>query len=99
MKSRGAVACGHRETAAAAELVLREGGNAFDAVIAAFFTCCVVEPVLASLGGGGFLLAHTQGRRDLIYDFFAQTPQFPLEHRSENRIPCGRVAIRRLPRR
>ncbi len=78
MKSRGAVACGHQETAAAAELVLREGGNAFDAIIAAFFTCCVVEPVLASLGGGGFLLAHTQGRRDLIYDFFAQTPQFPL---------------------
>lgn len=78
MKSRGAVACGHRETAAAAELVLREGGNAFDAIIAAFFTCCVVEPVFASLGGGGFLLAHTQRRRDLIYDFFAQTPKLPL---------------------
>lgn len=69
MKTRGAVACGHQETAAAAQLVLREGGNAFDAIIAAFFTCCVVEPVLASLGGGGFLLAHAKGRRNVIYDF------------------------------
>lgn len=78
MKTRGVVACGHQETAVAAQLVLREGGNAFDAVIAAFFTCCVVEPVLASLGGGGFLLSHAKGRRNLIYDFFAQTPQLPL---------------------
>lgn len=78
MKHSGAIACGHAETARAAELILREGGNAFDAVIAAFFSACVAEPVLASLGGGGFLLAHTQDRRDVIYDFFAQTPRSPL---------------------
>lgn len=78
MKTRGAIACGHQQTASAAELVLREGGNAFDAIIAAFFSCCVVEPVLASLGGGGFLLAQTKNRRDIIYDFFAHTPQLPL---------------------
>jgi gamma-glutamyltranspeptidase/glutathione hydrolase len=75
MKSFGAVACGHSETARAAETVLTEGGNAFDAIVAAFLTSCVVEPVLASLGGGGFLLAHTAGNRDVVYDFFAQTPQ------------------------
>lgn len=74
MKPLGAVACGHSETAKAAESVLREGGNAFDAIIAAFLTSCVVEPVLASLGGGGFLLAHTYDHHDVIYDFFAQTP-------------------------
>lgn len=74
MKSLGAVACGHPRTAKAAELVLTEGGNAFDAIIAAFLTSCVVEPVLASLGGGGFMLAHTADQRDVIYDFFAQTP-------------------------
>lgn len=78
MKYPGAIACGHAETASAAELILREGGNAFDAVIAAFFSACVAEPVLASLGGGGFLLAHTGGRRDVIYDFFAHTPHKPL---------------------
>ena len=78
MKSKGAVACGHPQTAAAAELILKEGGNAFDAIIAAFLTCCVVEPVLASLGGGGFLLAHRADQGDTVYDFFAQTPQTPL---------------------
>jgi gamma-glutamyltranspeptidase/glutathione hydrolase len=77
MKSAGAVACGHAETAKAAESILREGGNAFDAIIAAFLTSCVVEPVLASLGGGGFLLAHTGNQRDVLYDFFAQTPHAP----------------------
>ena len=78
MSALGAVACGHPETAKAAELILKEGGNAFDAVIAAFLASCVVEPVLASLGGGGFLLAHTGNRPDVIYDFFAQTPRVPL---------------------
>jgi gamma-glutamyltranspeptidase / glutathione hydrolase len=78
MKHSGVVACGHGETARAAELMLREGGNAFDAVIAAFLSACVAEPVLASLGGGGFLLAHTRDRGAVIYDFFAQTPQKPL---------------------
>ncbi len=75
MKPLGAVACGHPETGKAAELILREGGNAFDAIIAAFLTSCVAEPVLASLGGGGFLLAHTDDQRDIIYDFFVQTPK------------------------
>ena len=75
MIPRGAVACGHAETAEAAKTVLSAGGNAFDAVVAAFLTSCVVEPVLASLGGGGFLLAHTADNRDLVYDFFAQTPR------------------------
>jgi gamma-glutamyltranspeptidase/glutathione hydrolase len=78
MKSLGAVACGHPRTAEAAELILREGGNAFDAIISAFLTSCVVEPVLASLGGGGFMQAHTAEQRDVIYDFFAQTPHTPL---------------------
>jgi gamma-glutamyltranspeptidase/glutathione hydrolase len=75
MRPLGAVACGHEETAQAAERILRAGGNAFDAIVAAHFMACVVEPVLASLGGGGFLLAHTQDGRDVLFDFFAQTPQ------------------------
>ncbi len=71
---RGAIACGHPEVAKAAENVLRSGGNAFDAVVAAEFSACVVEPVLSSLGGGGYLLAHPAGARPRVYDFFVQTP-------------------------
>lgn len=75
MNQKGVVAAGHEATAGAAELILREGGNAFDAVVAAHLAACVAEPVLSSLGGGGFLLAHTADGVDRLYDFFVQTPK------------------------
>jgi gamma-glutamyltranspeptidase/glutathione hydrolase len=71
----GAVACGHPETAAAACEILADGGNAFDAVLAALCASTVTEPVLSSLGGGGFLLARHAGGEAVLYDFFAQTPR------------------------
>jgi gamma-glutamyltranspeptidase/glutathione hydrolase len=74
MKTSGAVACGHEQTALAAKQMLNEGGNAFDAAVAAHFAACVAEPVLASLGGGGFLLARPAAGSPVLYDFFAQTP-------------------------
>ena len=69
------VAAGHALTVAAAEDVLREGGNAYDAVIAALATSFVAEPVLSSPGGGGFLLAAPVGEPPRVYDFFVQTPR------------------------
>ena len=69
------VAAGHALTVASAEDVLREGGNAYDAVIAALATSFVAEPVLSSPGGGGFLLAAPAGERPRVYDFFVQTPR------------------------
>ena len=71
---RGVVAAGHALTAESAASVLREGGNAFDAVVAALATACVAEPVLASPGGGGFLLARPADAAARVYDFFVQTP-------------------------
>ncbi|MFP6741478.1 MAG: gamma-glutamyltransferase [Alphaproteobacteria bacterium] len=38
---------------------------------------CVSEPVLASLGGGGFLMARPAGGEPVLYDFFTQTPKRP----------------------
>ena len=74
-KQSGGIACGHPEVARAAEIVLEKGGNAFDAIVAAQFSACVVEPVLTSLGGGGYLLACPDARSPQIYDFFVQTPR------------------------
>ena len=71
---KGAVAAGHPSTAEAAGEVLRAGGNAFDAALAGLCAACVVEPVLASLGGGAFMLAIPAGERPRLYDFFVQTP-------------------------
>ena len=69
------VAAGHEKTAEAAAEILEAGGNAFDAAAAALCAACVAEPVLASLGGGGFLLACPADRRPLLYDFFVHTPR------------------------
>ena len=72
---KGAVAAGHAQTAEAAIRMYELGGNAFDAALAALVAACVVEPVLTSLGGGGFLLAHRPDCDPLLYDFFVQTPR------------------------
>ncbi len=71
----GAIAAGHPVTAEAAAEILRDGGNAFDAALAAVCAACVAEPVLASLGGGGFLMAQPAGGAPVLYDFFPQTPR------------------------
>ncbi len=76
---RGAVSAGHVETVTAAHAMLATGGNAFDAALAAYLTACVAEPILASLGGGGFLLAHRPSERTLLYDFFVHSPRNPRE--------------------
>ncbi len=72
---RGAVACGHPATAEAVREILADGGNAFDAALAGFCAATVAEPVLASLGGGGFLLARPADGEARLYDFFVQTPR------------------------
>ena len=87
MQKYRAVACGHDQTANAAARILSEGGNAFDAVGAAHFAACVAEPGLASLGGGGFLLAHPYSGNTVLYDFFTQTPRRKLPEKDINFYP------------
>ncbi|HEY9734859.1 MAG TPA: gamma-glutamyltransferase [Trichocoleus sp.] len=71
---RGVVAAGHPLTAEAGVAMLEQGGNAFDAAVAAVLTACVTESTLTSAAGGGFLLAHTAQGEDTLFDFFCQTP-------------------------
>ncbi|MDZ7721178.1 MAG: gamma-glutamyltransferase [Balneolaceae bacterium] len=79
---KGAVSAGHQTTAETAARILKAGGNAFDAVVAAHLTACVVEPVLTSFAGGGFLLAETGDGKQTLYDFFVQTP-YKIKKRNE----------------
>lgn len=76
MNYQGAIAAGHPLTVEAGHEVLKAGGNAYDAAVAAFFMACVAEPVLASLGGGGFLLSQTKTGQQQLFDFFVQTPRY-----------------------
>lgn len=73
-KKCGVIAAGNQETASAAAEILSQGGNAYDALIAALFASFSAEPVLSSPGGGGFLLAEPCGQEPILLDFFAQTP-------------------------
>ncbi len=76
--SKSVVATGHELVSKAAAEILEEGGNAFDAVVAAGFAGAVAEQTLTSLGGGGFLLARTGGAKEpcqeIFFDFFVDTP-------------------------
>lgn len=74
-KTRGAIAAGHPKTAEAGIEMFHLGGNVFDAVVAAILASCVAEPMLTSLAGGGFLLAHTAQNQNILFDFFTQTPR------------------------
>ncbi|MEM7053987.1 MAG: gamma-glutamyltransferase [Pseudomonadota bacterium] len=72
---RWQVASGHIETTRAAAEILCDGGNAFDALIAAAWTACVAEPIFCSPGGGAHALLRPVGQAPTILDGFTQTPQ------------------------
>ena len=54
--------------------MLRDGGNAVDAAVAAMLTSFVAEPLLTGLGAGGYMLVGGGGREPALLDFFAQAP-------------------------
>jgi gamma-glutamyltranspeptidase/glutathione hydrolase len=83
MSRRGAVAAGHPLTAEAGAAVLRAGGNAVDAAVAAVLTSFVTESPLTGLGAGGFMLVHAPDENVLL-DFFVAVPgKDAIERRSE----------------
>jgi gamma-glutamyltranspeptidase / glutathione hydrolase len=71
---RGVVAAGHPLTAEAGVRVLREGGNAVDATVAAMLTSFVAESLLTGLGAGGHMLVAGDGVEPTVLDFFVEAP-------------------------
>jgi gamma-glutamyltranspeptidase/glutathione hydrolase len=74
-KGLGVAASGSAEVSQTAVEILKAGGNAFDAVLGALCTASIAEPLLISLGGGGFLMGLPDGSKPRVYDFFCQTPR------------------------
>ena len=68
-----AAAAGTPYAAAAAAEVYRAGGNAADAAVAAAAAVGVTEPLMSSIGGGGFALVRGPDRAELI-DYYDVMP-------------------------
>ncbi len=73
--ARGVISAGSTVTAEAGAQILRSGGNAIDAAVAACFATSAGEPSLTSLAGGGILLYYdAKTERTTVCDFFSHTP-------------------------
>jgi len=83
---RGVVAAGHPLTAEAGAAVLRKGGNAVDAAVAAVLTSFAVESPLTGFGAGGHMLVHEGGETTLI-DFFVAAPGLDGIERKTELVP------------
>ena len=71
---KGVVAAGHPLTARAGADVLRDGGNAVDAAVAAMAMSFACEPLLTGLGAGGYMLVAGADAEPVLLDFFAAAP-------------------------
>ncbi len=68
------VVCAHPLASDVGVSILKQGGNAVDAVIATQFALAVVYPVAGNLGGGGFmLLRQNNGKTDAL-DYREKAP-------------------------
>ena len=70
---QSAVAMPDRYSAQVSEDILRAGGNAVDAAIAAGFSLAVTYPEAGNIGGGGFMLIHMDDE-DAFLDYRETAP-------------------------
>lgn len=70
----GVIAAGHPLCAEAGAEALRAGGNAVDAALGAMLASFSCEPLLTSLGAGGYMLVVEPGQATVLLDFFVEAP-------------------------
>ncbi|TVR40515.1 MAG: gamma-glutamyltransferase [Cryomorphaceae bacterium] len=70
----GAVSTAHPLATEVGIDILRKGGNAFDAAVAAHYALAVVYPVAGNIGGGGFAVFSTEQGEMRALDFRETAP-------------------------
>lgn len=71
---KGAVVSAHPLATQAGLLILKKGGNAFDAAIATQWALAVVYPGAGNIGGGGFMVATVKNKKPLALDYREVAP-------------------------
>jgi len=71
----GMVVAGHPLASAAGIEMLGRGGNAVDAAVATLIALSVVEPMMSSIFGGGFMLIHLPDGQCIALDNYAVAPK------------------------
>ena len=87
MAPRGVVAAGHPLSAEAGARILREGGNAVDAAVAAALASFSLESALTGLGAGGFMIVGGPGIETAVIDFFVAAPGHGGHELTEQLVP------------
>ncbi|MEP6615251.1 MAG: gamma-glutamyltransferase [Ginsengibacter sp.] len=70
----GVVVSAHTLASKAGVMMLKAGGNAIDAAIATQLALAVVYPGAGNIGGGGFLIAHLAGGKNISIDYRETAP-------------------------
>jgi gamma-glutamyltranspeptidase / glutathione hydrolase len=70
----GVIAAGHPVCARTGADAMRSGGNAVDGALAAMLASFACEPLLTSLGAGGYMLVVEPGKDPVLLDFFVEAP-------------------------
>lgn len=90
----GVIAAGHPHTVQAGAEILKQGGNAVDAAVAATFASFVAESSLVNIGGGGIAqLYNPASGQATVYDFFSTMPGSTKNGRSPEPLDFRRVSI------
>lgn len=73
---RGMVSVAEEYAARAGLEVLQEGGNAIDAAVTVAFVLAVTTPQAGNLGGGGFMMIHTEkNKKTYAIDYREKAPE------------------------
>jgi gamma-glutamyltranspeptidase / glutathione hydrolase len=81
---RGMVVSAHGAASEAGAVVLRKGGNAFDAAVATGLVLGVAEPAFSGIGGGGLAVLLTRSGENVALDYRETAPLAASEKMFEN---------------